>query len=259
MSSSRGSRSLVAVAAGAVFALAGGCASGGDDTADESAPSPPALSPRPSATGQQPLTAAELAAALPRQGALPGYRVNSAPEARTGAEKSDHSVRPAACQPLEDARSGVFADSAAGARVPISPLKFAPPTETLTFTSYRPRGAAAHLASLTTALDACPSFSMPTRYGERVSVDVARAEDQVSAGDASVSFRLHWATTANGFTSDTYVLVTTVRSGEATLTDVADTGVGSQLSDAKKRAFLPKPDERLLKSQADALDRAQHA
>lgn len=259
MSPSRGSRPLVAVAAGAVLALAGGCASGGDDTADESVSSSPALSPKPSKTEQQPLTTAELATALPRQGALPGYSVNGAPETRTGAEKSDHSVRPAACQPLEDARSGVFADSAAGARVPISALKFAPPTEILTFTSYRPRGAAAHLASLTAALDACPSFSMPSRYGDRLSVDVARAEDQVSAGDASVSFRMHWVTTVNGFTSDTYVLVTTIRSGEATLTDVADTSAGGQLSDAKKRSFLPKPDGRLLKSQADALGRAQHA
>ncbi|WP_369242211.1 hypothetical protein AB5J56_44700 [Streptomyces sp. R21] len=200
-----------------------------------------------------------MAAALPEQGALPGYSVNnSAPETTTGGDKSDQSVRPAACQPLEDARSGVFADSAATAWIHISASKFAPPDETLTFTSYRSGAAGAHLASLDKALAACPSLSFQNRYGDRVSVDVERVKDEVSAGDASVSFRMHWTLNIDGFKSDTYDLVTTVRSGEATITVVSDSIVGSQLSDAKKRAFLPKLDQQLLKRQADALGAAQH-
>ena len=69
---------------------------------------------------------------------------------------------------------------------------------------------------------------------------------------------MHWTLNIDGFKSDTYDLVTTVRSGEATITVVSDSIVGSQLSDAKKRAFLPKLDQQLLKRQADALGAAQH-
>ncbi|MER6560821.1 hypothetical protein ABT300_24440 [Streptomyces sp. NPDC001027] len=200
-----------------------------------------------------------MAAALPEEGALPGYRVTSAPETKTGGEKSDHSVRPAACQPLEDARSRVFADSVASAWVNISAQEFAPPTETLTFTSYRSRGAGAYLSSLDTALDTCPSLSLLSRYGDRVDVGVERVKDQVSVGDASVSFRMHWALNVDGFKSETYSLVTTVRSGEGTITVVSDSSVGSQLSDAKKRAFVPKLDQQLLERQADALGEAQRS
>ncbi|MDX5563726.1 hypothetical protein PYK79_10725 [Streptomyces sp. ID05-04B] len=200
-----------------------------------------------------------MAAALPEEGALPGYSVISTPETKTGGEKSDHSVRPAACQLLEDARSGVFADSVASAWVNISAPGFAPSTERLTFTSYRSRGAGAYLASLDTALDACPSLSLLDRDGDRVNAGVERVKDQVSVGDASVSFRMHWALNIGGFKSETYSLVTTVRSGEATITVVTDSSFGSQLSDAKKRAFLPKLDQQLLKRQADALGEAQHS
>ncbi|MFF6804599.1 hypothetical protein [Streptomyces sp. NPDC012616] len=200
-----------------------------------------------------------MAAALPEQGALPGYSVNSAPETKAGGGTSDPSVRPKACQPLEDARSGVFADSVASAWVHISASEFAPPEETLTFTSYRFGAAGAHLASLNAALDACPSLSLRSRYGDRVSMDVERVKDEVSVGHDSVSFRMHWTLDIDGFKSETYSLITTVRSGEATVTGVSESSVGSQLSDAKKRAFLPKLDQKLLKRQADALGAAQHS
>jgi hypothetical protein len=76
-------------------------------------------------------------------------------------------------------------------------------------------------------------------------------------GDASVSFRTHSASDLDGFKSDADSLITIVRSGEATITVVSDSIVGSQLSAAKKRAFLPKLDQQLLKRQADALLEAQ--
>ena len=255
MSSSRGSSSLIAAAA--MVTLAGGCASGTDNTAAGSASSSPFPSPRSSAT-VRPLTAAELAAALPEEGSLPGYTIDSAPETTTTAGGStDEAVRPTACRPLHDARSGALAASVATARVHISATGSAPPTETVTFTSYRPGGAAAHIASLDKALDACPSLSFLNRYGDRVSLDVEPVADQVAVGDAAVSFRTHSASDIGGFTSDADSLITIIRSGNATITVVSDSIIGSQLSTAKKRAFLPKLDQQLLKRQADALRQAQ--
>jgi hypothetical protein len=256
------SRPFVFVAlAGTVLTLVGGCAPGRIDTAAESA-SPSPVAPSPSTTVRA-LSAAELAAALPKDGTLPGYTVTSAPETETVGDEFDQSVRPAACQPLEDAKAGVFTDSVASARVHISASRFAAPDETLTFTSYRPGGVGAHLAALDTALDACPSLSLRNQYGGRVRVDVERVRDDVSVGDASVSFRMHWSARIDGlkdgYKAEAYILVTTVRSGEATITAVSDIGVGSQLSDAKKRAFLPKLDHQLLKRQADALGAAQRS
>lgn len=147
----------------------------------------------------------------------------------------------------------------ASAWVHISASVFAPPTETLTFSSYRLRGAGAYLASVDKALDACPSLSFLNRYGDRVRVDSERVADHVAVGDASVSFRMHWVSDVGGFKTDTYSLITTVRSGEATVTVVSDSMVGSQLSAVKKRVFLPKLDQHLLQRQADALREAQHS
>ncbi|MFF4909013.1 hypothetical protein ACFY2T_29560 [Streptomyces sp. NPDC001260] len=262
MSFIRGRRCLFAAAVGAVLTVVGGCAPGGSDTAAASAPSSAGAS-SPSAAVRRPLSAAELAAALPKDGTLPGYDVNSEPETETAGDESAESVRPAACEPLDNARSGIFTDSVASAWVHISALKFAPPDETLTFTSYRSGGAAAHFAALAKALDACPSLSLPNRFGGRVSVDVTRVKDNAPAGDASVSFRMHWSARTGGpkdaYKTDTEILVTTVRSGEATLTVVSDIGFASQLSDAKKHAFIPKIDQQLLKRQADALSAAQRS
>ncbi|MFE7511416.1 hypothetical protein ACFU8I_09345 [Streptomyces sp. NPDC057540] len=92
-----------------------------------------------------------------------------------------------------------------------------------------------------------------------MSTDVERVKDEVSVGHGSVSFRMHWTLDIDGFKSETYSLVTTVRSKEATVTVVSESMVGSRLPDAKKRALLPKLDQKLLKSQADALGAAQHS
>ncbi|WP_371599314.1 hypothetical protein [Streptomyces sp. NBC_00564] len=205
----------------------------------------------------KPLSAAELTAALPRDGSLPGYSVTSTPESSTDGSTSDPDVRPEACRPLWDARAGASATSVARAWVSISPSGFAPPTESLTFASYDSDSADAHLASLDKALDACPSLSFLSRYGDRVTADIERVASQVTLGDASVSFRMHWTADLNGFKSDTFSLITTVRTGEATVTAVSDSSVGSQLSASKKRAFMPKLDHDMLKSQADALRKAQ--
>lgn len=68
---------------------------------------------------------------------------------------------------------------------------------------------------------------------------------------------MHWTNDQGGFKSDTFVLITTVRAGDATVTDVADIIVGSRLSAAKKRSFMPKVDPDLLNSQVAALREAQ--
>lgn len=252
MSSNRASRHLIAVAASAVCLLVGSCAQGAGSTADDAAAS------SPSRTAARPLTGAQLAAALPTQGALPGYKVTNTPETKVGGNKPDLSVRPAACQPLQGARSGRSAASVASASVNISDHTFAPPEETLTFTSYRPGEAGAYLTSLNTALDACPSLSLLTLYGERLSRNVERVKDQVSVGDASVSYRTHFTSTVDGFKGEMFSLITIVRSGNATITVVTDSSVGSQLPEAKKRAFVPKLDQQLLKREAAALAAAQH-
>ncbi|MFF3248806.1 hypothetical protein ACFYWY_34930 [Streptomyces sp. NPDC002870] len=109
------------------------------------------------------------------------------------------------------------------------------------------------------ALDACPSLSFLNRYGDRVQVDIEGVADQVPAGDATVSFRMHFTTDAGRFKTDHDSLITTVRSGEAIITVVSDSIFASQLSAAKKRSFLPKLDQNLLKRQADALREAQHS
>jgi hypothetical protein len=205
----------------------------------------------------QPLSAAELTAALPRDGSLPGYTVTGTPKSSTAGSTSDPDVRPEACRPLWDARAGASATSIARAWVAITPSEFAPPTETLTFASHDSDSADAYLASLDKALDTCPSLSFLSRYGDRTTADIERVVSQVTLGEASVSFRMHWTADQNGFGSDTFFLITTVRAGEATVTAVSDISVGSQLSASKKRAFMPKLDHDMLKSQADALRKAQ--
>ncbi|MFI8530532.1 hypothetical protein ACIGMX_09805 [Streptomyces aquilus] len=72
-----------------------------------------------------------------------------------------------------------------------------------------------------------------------------------------MSFRMRWTSDQDGFKADTFVLITTVRAGEATVTDSADISVGSQLSAAKKSTFMPKVDPDMLNSQVDALREAQ--
>ncbi|MCX5361121.1 hypothetical protein OG864_20655 [Streptomyces sp. NBC_00124] len=72
-----------------------------------------------------------------------------------------------------------------------------------------------------------------------------------------MSFRMRWTNDQGGFKADTFVLITAVRAGEATVTDVANISVGSQLSAAKKSAFMPKADPGMLNSQVDALREAQ--
>ncbi|MFJ8036002.1 hypothetical protein [Streptomyces sp. NPDC096032] len=109
------------------------------------------------------------------------------------------------------------------------------------------------------ALDACTSLSFLNNFGDRVTVAVERVVDQVAVGDATVSFRMHWASDVGGSKLEMYSLITTVRSGEASITVVSDSSVGSQLSAAKKRAFLPKLDQQLLKDEADALRNAHHS
>jgi hypothetical protein len=133
---------------------------------------------------------------------LPGYSVTGAPESSTDGSTSDADVRPEACRPLWDARSGASATSVARAWVSISPSGFAPPTESLTFASYDSDGADAHLASLDKALDACPSLSLLSRYGDRVTADIERVASQDTLGDASVSFRMHWTIDLNRLKSD---------------------------------------------------------
>ncbi|MFE6484241.1 hypothetical protein ACFVGN_15070 [Streptomyces sp. NPDC057757] len=205
----------------------------------------------------QPLSAAELTAALPRDGSLPGYTVTSTPESTNVSSTSDPNVKPEACRPLWDAHGGASAASVARAWVLMTSTGFAPPTESLTFASYDSGSADAHLASLDKALDACPSLSFLSQYGDRVTADIERVASQVTMGDASTSFRMHWTLDLNGLESDTFSLITTVRTGEATVTAVSDSIVGSQLSASQKRAFLPKMDHDMLKSQADDLRKAQ--
>ncbi|MEE1808893.1 hypothetical protein [Streptomyces sp. BE133] len=254
MSSNRTSRSLVAAAIGAGLVLLGGCASGEGNASSSASTASPA--PSPSVTVRPP-GAAELAAALPQGESLPGYSVNGEPESRTGVGTPDRSVRPAACRALQDARSGSSSTSVAEARVFISASTFAPPIETLTFTSHRPGGAASYLAAVDKELDACPSLSFLGRSGDRIRAEIERVPDRVSAGDASVSFEMHWALDVDGLTMETFSLVTAVRSGEAIMTVTSDSSVGSRLSAAKKRALLPKLDQALLKREADALRAAQ--
>ncbi|KOG32745.1 hypothetical protein AQJ84_34600 [Streptomyces resistomycificus] len=205
----------------------------------------------------QPLSGAELVAALPTEGALPGYIVTGTPKSSADGGTSDSDVRPKACRSLWGARARASTGSVASAWIPIARSGFAPPTEFLTFASYDSGGAKAHLASLDTALNTCSSLSFLDSYGTRHTADVERVENQTALGDTSVSFRMHWTYDQDGFKSDTFVLVTTVRQGEATVTDVANASVGSQLSASKKRAFMPKVDPDMLNSQVAALREAQ--
>jgi len=248
---------LTVAVVGAVVVLAEGCSAATSDVGVESGKS---ATPGTPSASVRPLSATELVAALPTEGALPGYRVLDAPRpdaddgGKGGTSHSD--VRPKACRPLWDATARA-AESAASARVPIARSKFAPPTEFLSFASYDPGDAEAHLASLDKALSTCPSLSFLDSYGDRGTADVKRVENKAALGDASVSFRMHWTYDQGGFKSDTFVLVTVVRAGEATVTDVADVVVGNRLSAAKKRAFIPKVDPAMLNSQVDALREAQ--
>lgn len=144
----RGRCFLAVAAVGAVLVLAGGCSSAVSDVGGESRPSVPSRTP--SASGR-PLSAAELVAALPTEGALPGYRVLDAPKSTDDDGASSSDVRPKACRPLWDARVRA-ATSVADARIPISRSEFAPPTEFLSFAGYESGDAKAHLASLDKAL-----------------------------------------------------------------------------------------------------------
>lgn len=257
MSSNRGSRPFLTAAVGGVLVLLGGCASRGVGAPTGSATGTSSV-PLASAT-PWPLSATELATALPSGNELPGYSVNAKPELKTDGGPERQGVRPAACRPLEDAHDGLSATAAASARVSISASVFAPPDESITFTSHRPGGAASDLASIEKALGTCPSLSFRNRYGAWIRTDVNRVRDRVSAGDASVSFRMHFVMDIGGSKMDTYRLVTVVRSGEATMTVVSDSSVGSQLSAAKKRTFSPKLDQTLLEREANALRGAQHS
>ncbi|MFJ1812054.1 MULTISPECIES: hypothetical protein [unclassified Streptomyces] len=198
-----------------------------------------------------------MAAALPSDGSLPGYSVTGTPKTSTGGGTSDPDVRPEACRPLWDARAGVSVTSVARAWVAITPSGFAPPTEVLTFAGYGPDRAEAYVGSLDKALDACPSLSFVSRNGDRTTADVERVASPGAVGDATVSFRVHWTVDLDGFESDTFGLITTVRAGEATVTAMSDISVGSRLPASKRNAFIPKPDLAMLKSQADALREAQ--
>lgn len=102
MSFNRGRSSLAVASAGAVLVLVGGCSSATDNTEARSGASRDS-SRTPSST-VQPLSAAELTAALPRDGSLPGYSVTGTPESSTGSSTSDPTVKPEACRPLWDAR-----------------------------------------------------------------------------------------------------------------------------------------------------------
>ncbi|MFJ2232543.1 hypothetical protein [Streptomyces sp. NPDC087859] len=188
---------------------------------------------------------------------MPGYIVTGTPRSSTDGGTSHADVRPKACRSLWDARARASTTSVASAWIPIARSVFAPPSQSLTFTSYGSGGAETYLASLDKAVDACSSLSFLASDGTRATGDVERVKNQVALGDASVSFRMHWKFDQDGFKSDTFVLVTTVRVGEATVTDVADASVGSQLSASKKRAFIPKVDPDMLNSQVAALRRAQ--
>lgn len=205
----------------------------------------------------RPLGNAELVAALPTEGTLPGYRVLDTPKSGGDGGTSNSGVRPRACRPLWDARARAATTSVASAWIPIARSDFTPPTEFLSFASYDSGDAEAYLSSLDKALTTCSSLSFPNSLGTRGTADVKRVDNKVALGDASVSFRMHWTVDQGKFKSDTFVLITTVRVGEATVTDVADIGVGNQLSAAKKRAFMPKVDPGMLKSQVDALREAQ--
>lgn len=254
MSLERGRCALTVAAVGAVLVLAGGCSSStGDVSAEPKTPAPSKASP----TSVQPLSGAELVAALPTEGAIPGYIVTGTPKSSTDGSTSHSDVSPKTCRSLWDARARASTTSVARAWIPIARSEFAPPSEILTFTSYGSGGAETYLASLDKALDTCSSLSFLASDGTRATADVERVENQVALGDASVSFRMHWKIDQDGFKSDTFVLITTVRVGEATITDVADASVGSQLSASKKRAFMPKVDPDMLNSQVAALREAQ--
>ncbi|MFH8804635.1 hypothetical protein ACH4F6_34615 [Streptomyces sp. NPDC017936] len=201
------------------------------------------------------LSADELAAALPRDGTLPGYELVGPPRTSDG-DKPQSVVGPAACRPLQDAFSAP-ASATAAAWVNLTPDTFVPPTESLTFSSYRPGGASASLAALDKALTTCATYTLQGSYGGPVTVDVERVELPDAPGDDALSFRTHWVLELDGSKSDTFRLTTAVRVGEATLTLASDIGAGSELPEAKKRALMPQLNLDLLKSQTDALRAAQ--
>lgn len=188
---------------------------------------------------------------------MPGYRVTGAPRSRTGGSTSDAGAKPEVCRPLWDARVGASATSAAWASVAIVPSDAALQTERLTFASYGPEQADAYFASLEKALDSCASLSFLSSYGDRATAEIEQLANPIVAGYVSVSFRMHWSFDRDGFKSDTYSLITTLRTGDATVTVMADSSVGSQLSASQKSAFMPQPDPDMLKSQADKLREAQ--
>jgi len=254
MSFDRRRCALTLAAAGAALVLAGGCSSEASDIGVESRTSSPLGAPSASV---RPLSEAELVAALPTEGTLPGYTVLGRPKSDADGTTSNSDVRPSACRPLWAIRAHASTTSVANAWVPITPSGAAPRTEFLSFASYDSGGADAYLASLDKALTTCSSLSFLNSYGTRDTADIERVEPQAALGDESVSFRMRWTNDQGGFKADTFVLITTVRAGEATVTDSADTSVGSQLSAAKKNTFMPKVDPDMLSSQAETLRKAQ--
>ncbi|MEU4037893.1 hypothetical protein [Streptomyces collinus] len=205
------------------------------------------------------LTAAQLAAALPRRGGMPGYKVDTSPQLKPD-DKPDPSVRPTACRPLMNAHGGVFPDAEDSAWVKVTPKIPAPPDERITFSSFRPHTATAYMTTLGQALDACHSLSRTTYFGKRIRLAVQRVPSP-AVGDAAVSFRTLWSQVddSDGSKIEWTSLVTTVREGNATATVATTSYFALRLPAAKKKEFTPEPDKQLLARGVEALHKAQHS
>ncbi|MFD4573459.1 hypothetical protein ACFWNK_13385 [Streptomyces sp. NPDC058417] len=210
-----------------------------------------------SAKAVRPLSAQELAAALPTEASAPGFRIVGTPTLRTGGSTWGADAEPEVCRPLWEARAGGSDRAVASASLSISHSDTALESRFLTFASLGPGQADAFVASVGKALASCASTSFVSSRGNRVTTKIEKVADPGIAGYDAVSFRMRWHSEIDGFAADTYILVTTLRAGDATLTEVADISLGSRLSAARQRAFVPKLYPDPLKAQADSLREAQ--
>ncbi|MER6470964.1 hypothetical protein [Streptomyces collinus] len=238
-----------------VAAFVGGCSSNAGHRGAAVSPAT-AGSTRSSVKG---LTAAQLAAVLPRRGGLPGYKVYTSPQLKPD-NKPDPSVRPAVCGPLVNADGGVFPDAEASAWVKVEVKTAVPPDERITFSSFRPHTAAAYMTTLGQALDACQSLSLRSYFGNRTRLAVQRVPSP-AVGDAAVSFRTVWLQVddSDGSKIEWNTLVTTVREGDATATVAMTSSFALRLPAAKQKEFTPEPDKKLLAREVAALHKAQHS